>query len=234
MLLSIIDYVLIKRWGTQKENDKTRWFFLHAVANAGVVLCHLDEVYLVYSDPFNCMNVVPDTSGTMIVLSLHVYHVVMFWKSLDIIDWIHHILMCFIVLPIGYALRPGALLGHGSFFASGLPGGIDYVLLVLVRRGKINKEIEKRANVHIHMWLRAPFCLFHSLLVWMTFLHWKDTHPLMKENGVWMLYLFSTFLTCLSYYWNAMYFCERVITSHAIHVEFSRRKMMIQESSKSE
>ena len=222
-ILFVVDFCLCWKWGASDDNSKARWFFLHAIANAGVVWCHWDEVVLVYTNPFECMNVVPDTSGTMIVLAIHVYHVVMFFKSLDILDWIHHILMCFVILPIGYSLRPGALLGHGAFWASGLPGGIDYVLLVLVKRKIIPVILEKRLNMHIQTWLRAPFCLFHSLLVWITFLQWKDTHPSFKENHMWVFYLLATFLTCLSYYWNAMYFCSRVITSHAIHVEFSRR-----------
>ena len=221
LLLFVLDLFLRQVW--EEEAHKARWFLLHAVANAGVVFCHWDEVLAVYKDPFNCMNIVPDTSGTMIVLAVHVYHVCMFFKHLDLIDWIHHILMCFVILPIGWYLRPGALLGHGAFWASGLPGGIDYVLLVLVKRRIIEPLTEKRINTHIQTWIRAPFCLFHSLFVWITFLQWKDHHPLLKENQMWVMYLIATFLTCLSYYWNAMYFCSRVISSHAIHVEFSRR-----------
>lgn len=55
------------------------------------------------------------------------------------------------MLPCAYAVQPGAFLAHGAFFASGLPGGIDYLMLVLVKAGYIESITEKRWNDSIQV-----------------------------------------------------------------------------------
>jgi len=52
---------------------------------------------------------------------------------------LHHILMILVALPISFLAKTGSLLGHSLFYTTGLPGGIDYLMLVLVRNGIINK-----------------------------------------------------------------------------------------------
>jgi hypothetical protein len=37
---------------------------------------------------------------------------------------VHHIVMVVVMLPLAYLLAPGHLFGHGSFYASGLPGTV--------------------------------------------------------------------------------------------------------------
>lgn len=215
----VIDRLIQKRFKFDDAETQRhfRWNFIHATANACVVLSHFDDVVGVYLDPITSMSGESDTTGTMVILALHIYHVVFFYRHLHPNEWVHHIVMVFIVLPIGHSVKPGKLLGHGAFWASGLPGGIDYVLLCLVDLKLIEKMTEKTLNVYIHTWIRAPFCLFHSLLVWITFVEWQKSHPLLLDNTMWLLYICATFLTIVSYYWNSMFYCERVIRSHNNH-----------------
>ena len=83
---------------------------------------------------------------------------------------VHHIVMVLVMLPVAYMLAPGHMIGHGAFYASGLPGGIDYVFLVLIKCGVITKMQEKKWNVYVQNWVRAPginsivvlFAWFHA------------------------------------------------------------------------
>ena len=50
---------------------------------------------------------------------------------------------------MAWALQPGTLLGHGAWFSSGFPGGVDYVMLVMVKKGWLDPLEEKRINRQI-------------------------------------------------------------------------------------
>jgi hypothetical protein len=217
VILFLIDFIVVRKWPELTlKRPSFRWIFLHAVANFAVVLVHIDDVIKVYRYPLDCMYHDADTSGSVIVFSLHLYHVMFFYKSFERDDWVHHILMCFVVLPIGWFLQPGSLLGHGAFWASGLPGGINYVMLVLVRLGMMAEEKQRRINGYLHLYLRAPFCLFHSLFVYLTFIRWHDSFLTINRHEMWLMYCFATIVTFLAFYWNAMYFCEEVVISNTM------------------
>ena len=64
-----------------------------------------------------------------------------------------------------YELQPGSIdfcrdpYLYGSFlcfFISGLPGGIDYLMLTLVKHGVIDVMVQKRTCASLNVWLRAP------------------------------------------------------------------------------
>jgi hypothetical protein len=57
--------------------------------------------------------------------------------------------MIVIMVPMAWLLQPGPILGHGAFFASGLPGGLDYVMLIMVKQGWMSSLTEKRINSNI-------------------------------------------------------------------------------------
>jgi hypothetical protein len=103
-----------------------------------------------------------------VISSLHIYHIV-FYRPLAAVDWAHHLIMILWMLPLAVALNPGHLLGHGAFFASGLPGGIDFAMLVLVKLKSMSSNQEKLINSFIQTYVRAPFCCYHSLFVWINY-----------------------------------------------------------------
>merc|ERR1712137_984366 len=70
------------------------------------------------------------------------------------------------MLPMAWLLQPGPFLGHGAFWASGLPGGLDYAMLVAVKKKWLSSLTEKRINTQIHVWMRCPGCLYHALFCW--------------------------------------------------------------------
>ena len=145
-------------------NDKTgRYLVLHVFINLYVTIVHLDDVFLVLINPLPT-----DSRGVVVIYCLHLYHII-FFKPLHLVDWAHHIIMIVIMLPCGYLVRPGPLLGHGAFWSSGLPGMLDYMLLICVKKKWINSITEKKINSYLQLWVRQIGCIFHSLLVWITY-----------------------------------------------------------------
>eukprot|EP00055_Hartaetosiga_balthica_P004637 m.12498 g.12498 ORF g.12498 m.12498 type:complete len:287 (+) comp4004_c0_seq1:166-1026(+) len=231
--LFLIDLFLVRvlRWFPEKSSA-TRYFSIHVLVNAYVVAVHFKDVIGAYTTFQNAYLGPTDTRGSIAIFSLHLYHIV-FFQPLDTVDWIHHIVMVVVMLPLGYLLAPGYMLGHGCFYASGLPGGIDYLLLVLVKCNVISKMQEKTWNVWIQNWLRSPGCLIQA---WLTYQNYTtavariadpslpnrlptSTRPVIDASiYAPTLGLLNSCVVFLSFYWNGQYFLERVIRSHERHV----------------
>jgi hypothetical protein len=126
----------------------------------------------------------------------------MYFEKLRFDDWLHHALMIGVALPLGLMVPAGPLMGMSLFFTTGLPGGIDYVLLTLVRNGCLAPELEKRANVAIQVWIRSPGCVAAAALI----VHQAFTHPEATA-----FYKIVSLLTAALNYWNGQYFCAQVV-----------------------
>ena len=96
------------------------------------MILSFEDTILTYRQPaiVSYMSELTDTRSCVIILSLHLYHIAAF-QPLVPIDWIHHGVMIIVMLPFAYAMQPGPMLNHGCFFASGLPGGIDLLLIFI-------------------------------------------------------------------------------------------------------
>jgi hypothetical protein len=79
----------------------------------------------------------------LIVNAVHVYHMIAFGK-LSVNDYFHHLMFIPTVGFFGQYYEWGALRNFLCFFISGLPGGVDYLLLVLVKLGHIDVMAQKR------------------------------------------------------------------------------------------
>jgi hypothetical protein len=69
-----------------------------------------------------------------------------------------------IALPIGCFLEAHTFMGMSLFFTTGLPGGIDYVLMFANRNGYVQKETQKRVNTFLNVWIRSPGCVAMATL----------------------------------------------------------------------
>jgi len=187
----------------------TRYFILHILINGFVSVVHFDEVIQVYKDPVNSYKGHCDSDGVIAIIVLHLFHIA-FWQPLVWIDWVHHIVMIIILAPAAYLLQPGALLGHGSWFTSGFPGGVDYILLVAVKMGYMDSITEKRINARIQTWLRAPGCVFHALLSWICWVHLSKGGRL--ENALVPSWAIGPCITIVivTFFWNGPFFNARV------------------------
>lgn len=176
------------------------YYAVHAAHNALIVWSTAGEVAATFTDFAHLTTYSPNLSAATAVAALHVYHILMYMDKLRLDDWLHHVLMIFVALPIGVLYPSSTLLGFSLFFSTGLPGGIDYLLLFGVRNGWLNRGTEKRVNRWLNVWIRAPGCCAHAALTVAYILGFAE-------------YEISPFqfVPPLLMYWNGQYFMQQVV-----------------------
>jgi hypothetical protein len=193
-------------------SDYTRlegiYYLIHSLHNAAIVYLTGTEVVNSLTNFNYIQNSPQNILALELVFALHCYHIIRYWQKLRYDDWLHHILMIGIALPIGWATESHSLLGYNLFFTTGLPGGIDYVLLFLVRNGLMQKEIEKNVNAYINTWIRSPGCISHATL---TILFMSTTIEHFSIN--WWGGMIVATLT----FWNGQYFMRQVVENNALY-----------------
>ena len=90
----------------------------------------------------------------------------------------------------------------------GIPGGIDYFLLFLVKYNIINKMTEKNLNRWLNLIIRWPI-MFMTSYIFMINLH-KLNINLIQLNFM----IFGMLLHLL----NAIYYCEKVIGNYHVNL----------------
>jgi hypothetical protein len=147
-------------------------------------------------------------TAILLCVALHIYHTALYYKKFRYDDWLHHILMICVALPIPLFYESHTLIGYSLFFTTGLPGGIDYALLFAVRNGLLDKMSEKKINSWLNTWVRSPGCISHAVIVAMTlFANYKN--PLSFD---FLLQLMPAILV----FWNGQYFMRQVVEDYAI------------------
>jgi hypothetical protein len=138
------------------KHEKTRWFALHCITNAIISATCCQDLANIASTPL-CGFIESPSSWlpSYFSFALHLYHLVAF-TSLRGEDVVHHLLFGGCLGAFNFTLHWGRMTNFLIFFMTGLPGGIDYALLVGVKTGRIKRLVQKRTNSSINTWLRAP------------------------------------------------------------------------------
>ncbi len=197
------DYIL------KKLNIEGRYYFNHTICNSIVVYNTFSSMI----DSYNIMKVISPEQlisldiARITVYSLHLYHIIWYYKNLRKDDWLHHILMIGVALPLTHYVPQSNIIAHGLFFTTGLPGLIDYFLLFLNRNNLIHKYIEKRVNLSLNLWLRAPGCIMNSCITTM--------NMIMYSNQFTNYQYYAGNIIIGSIFWNGIYFMEQVVTDFA-------------------
>jgi hypothetical protein len=191
------------------QHDTKVWYQLHILANLVNVLCTARDFGTLLADPYadpyaqfydaetimNATDFVP-YFPTAMVLALHVYHLAAF-HNIQTIDYIHHVVMCGALLLTVY-FPDLAMVNFTIFMVCGLPGLLDYILLVCVKTDRIHTNTEKWVNGKINVWLRSPGTVIAAYLVY-----------LRTEVAI-------GYAVALVVVWNAQYFMERVVQNAAL------------------
>ena len=114
------------------KNVEGKYYLIHFINNLFITFYTYPNIIQSFTDLFNYTNYITNPQTIIITVALHFYHVIVYFDKLRFDDWLHHILMILIVVPLGVFLNTGSL-GLALFFITGLPGGIDYLLLFLVK-----------------------------------------------------------------------------------------------------
>lgn len=196
-----LDYVIA-------DKVQGKYYLIHFLNNMYLVYLTFGDVIFTWTRFFNFLDYPSNYESAVLTFALHFYHIFSYFKKLRFDDWLHHILMIFVALPIAIAGRSGSLLGHSLFFLTGLPGGLDYLMLFLVRNGWMNPLTEKKLNNYINLWLRAPGCIAHSTLTIVSYFAYKQYFT--------MYDMFTCFITSLLIFWNGIYFMNQVVVNYTM------------------
>lgn len=149
-------------------------------------------LYIAFTDPMNAANAVkyPDDSAfgessawpLTIVNAAHVYHMIGGF-SLGSADYFHHLLFIPLLGFPGQVLKWGPVQPAGAFFISGLPGGLTYLMLGLVKLGWFSAIKEKRVTANLNSWVRVPGILVTSFMCYQSLIYGNHSLP----SAWWML-----------------------------------------------
>jgi hypothetical protein len=200
-------FCAVDRLLTQFTNLEGIYYLLHTLHNGVIVYSTYNEVYKCLTDYHYIINSGKNIFALQCVFALHFYHIVIYWRKFRFDDWLHHILMIGIALPIGAYTDSKALLGYSLFFMTGLPGGIDYLLLFFTRNGWLDKKYEKEINTWLNVWIRSPGCISHATLT---------SILISSQRVIYSIDWISGFLVACLTYWNGQYFMRQVVENNAI------------------
>ncbi len=218
MLLNIIitfSLFILSDYLLKKVNIQGRYYLNHFIANSIICYSTLSDTIYCYTDFDKVLQYPKSYFAMSIVFALHFYHMAVYYYKMRYDDWSHHIIMVLLALPLSLYVNCGAILGHSLFFTTGLPGGIDYFLLFLVRNKLIDKMTEKRINTKLNLWVRCPGCISNCTL---TLIH---ALSLLKTNHDYLSFFISIFIT-ISIYWNGIYFMHQTVANYTIKSALSK------------
>ncbi len=191
VFIFILDKAIIK------YNKNGRWFQLHALCNLIITFCTFHDVQDCILYPPKSSEIVPIQYSAFIALMLHIYHCLKF--EIRNSDWIHHISSVFITTPV-FIYYPCKGTSFFLFVATGLPGAIDYIGLVLYKNNIILKYTQKHINTLINTYIRMPGGTICSYLLF------KDS---IYGNNINILKLFLSIIC----YCNTSYYGKQSIQS---------------------
>lgn len=189
------------------KRESTRYFIFHALFNLYLVYiswntfvyCLLNPMHIFDNDYDNI-----SILSTLSIINFHLYHLFTHIEELSMETMLHHLVGA-IINPIMTINQPiGKLPVVHNIILCGIPGGIDYLLLVLVKFGIIDKIEEKRINRYLNLMIRWPFIFLSDYL-----------YLINIYNGN-IGFSFYTLIPLLINNYNAIYFCDKVIGNYYI------------------
>jgi len=185
-------------------DKNTIWYFLHVICNTLVIYLTYEDLYICFTDTTESYNTALFHSSALgCTFGLHLYHIIISYKTLTVVDWLHHLISnALMVLTVVYYINI-PVCNCGIFFMCGLPGGIDYLLLFLTKLKKINRNTEKYYNVYLNNWLRSPGILYCALLLHLGYIN--------RQLDASMFVIYMSIFTIV---FNAIYFAERVTINY--------------------
>ena len=181
-------------------NYSTKYFFAHVIHNIAVMAYTLPTIIDVLNNPIRQDSYVfiPEKFCSFLA-ALHVYHLIFYKTGID--ELYHHVLsVYFHFFPLNRMLLASL------FFMTGLPGGITYLMLILVKYEYIQKMTEKRISKNLNLWCRMPFILFFaSILILNLYNNYVNFSNLPSIQDS---------LTLFFMIWNPIHFTETIIESY--------------------
>tara|TARA_B110000008_G_scaffold279648_1_gene327702 strand:+ start:4501 stop:5175 length:675 start_codon:yes stop_codon:yes gene_type:complete len=190
-----IDNILIISTGI-----KARWFKLHACYNMVIVGSTINDVYDILIDPSQGFNHQIQIHGSAVFI-LHLYHCIFF--KLKPIDYYHHGISVFLPIMLIPSI-PYKFVNLYYFNLCGLPGGIDYFALVLVKYNKMTKTTQKYYSSLTNAYIRIPLGIIACCFNYIAMLNQNNIKP-----------YYSLLIMGFIIYSNVIYFGKLSIENYA-------------------
>ena len=185
-----------------------RYFALHTMVNSAVVYFSWTEGMAAVRNPnpYNINTcVLPDhpCSNKLaldLTIAVHLWHALAY--ALKPIDWIHHI-PSYIICGIGIYYPYGYINSVALLILMGVPGGLDYLLLTLIKIKMLPVRVEKTINQSLNVWIRHPLSCLSGLII----IGGSVLHPNMFTSEY---HRFLHGFTGVHHFWNGCFFgCAR-------------------------
>ena len=183
------------------------YYIVHAIHNACIIALTAPEVVTTLTAFSTISSYSTNMAAVDICAALHFYHIARYWRKFRFDDWLHHVLMIGVAIPIGVIYDSRTFMGFSLFFTTGLPGFIDYICLALVRNGRLARNTEKAINNYINVWIRSPGCVALATLL---------TTFVFEMTGVTVWEKVVQLIPAILTYWNGQYFAAQVIRDYAL------------------
>jgi len=210
----VFDVILVRtRASCNAANDRgQRWCFLHTFANSAVVLFGLKDLFVTLSNPAHSMSPVhrwsPVPGG--FVSAIHIYHFLGFTVKPG--DWFYHLAFALVGCCSSYLFNYGPIASVYFFFVCGLPGGVDYFLLGLVKERRLDPMRQRAISSWINVWIRAPGLAAVFAFAWAAYRTGDHAINLVVIAVLFVLSLF-----------NGQYYLERVVGNY--HFKLGQQSM---------
>lgn len=188
------------RWTT---DHNLIYFTLHSLLNAYVC----QSVYPHVLQTLDTGRFVSSASGlatgqyrcVSVICGFHLYHIVTQSTRLSLSDWLHHLISvgasAYLLVKCDHAIGCATL-----FFLCGLPGLVDYLVLIGQKVGWVPRLTQKHVSSLVHITVRVPGVLWCCFLAYQIGLE----HP----NRVYF------FVTCVLSATNGLYFGYDAVCSY--------------------
>lgn len=205
--------VLLYMFDKTLAPQRARWFAVHGFANALVVVTAFngtlaslrDPLYSLDSRVYNDKSFLGSASRwpVYIINALHVYHLLFFDVRGQ--ELFHHLIFVPVIGFMGQFYDWGCALGFMAFFISGLPGAVDYLLLVLVKYEKIRPITQKRICASLNVYVRGPFIIISAHTIYLAMLYGNLTVPLWTCTSILIISLF-----------NSVYYTKESVANYSV------------------
>jgi hypothetical protein len=215
ILLFTLDFIIIRI----KVKEKARYFILHLCFNIFVTLLTLEDAIKCLKNPLNSLDIKYIYSGiltTGCVTGLHIYHIINF-KIKGLEEMLHHIISAFSVPIIGICCPYGLTLPLCNLIMCGIPGGIDYLLLILVKYNIIIKITEKKINRCLNLFIRYPMMYLVYYIFIIGYINSRHNY------NFYMILLLFTGITL--HLLNSAYYCDKVIGNYYVNIYSVKKKI---------
>ena len=188
------------------------YFMMHVLLNTYIVSITYHNFITFILNPFSNLLIYDyySVKSACVIIGFHIYHYLA--DDLDVETKIHHVVTVFLTGAASLMVPTGISVAAINFIMCGLPGGIDYFLLVLCKYKLISKLTEKSINRWLNLLIRMPFMMLCDWYIILNLYHGNIT----LRVYIW------TIIGCKLMLINSIYYCNKTVGNY--HVRFQQHK----------